>query len=93
MRAPVGAYERRDSCMRITLNIDSKLLESVLEATGEKTKSKAVNAALKEYIRRKHVQELIDSWGKIIVDDYSEEHDAADKRREDFLNSLRDGTA
>ena len=79
--------------MRTTINIDDKLLKNVLEATGEKTKSKAVNAALKEYIRRKHVQELIDSWGKIIVDDYSEEHDAADKRREDFLNSLRDGTA
>ena len=56
--------------MRTTLNIDGKLLETVVEATGEKTKSKAVNAALKEYIRRKHVQELIDSWGKIIVDDY-----------------------
>ena len=51
--------------MRTTLNIDGKLLETVVEATGEKTKSKAVNAALKEYIRRKHVQELIDSWGKI----------------------------
>ena len=79
--------------MRTTINIDEKLLKNVLEATGEKTKSKAVNAALKEYIRRKHVQELIDSWGKIIVDDLSEEYDAADKRREDFLNSLRDGTA
>ena len=53
--------------MRTTLNIDGKLLETVVEATGEKTKSKAVNAALKEFIRRKHVQELIDSWGKIIV--------------------------
>ena len=79
--------------MRTTLNIDDKLLETVIEATGEKNKSKAVNAALKEYIRRKHVQELIDSWGKIIVDDYSEEAEAAEKRREAFLNSLRDGTA
>ena len=79
--------------MRTTLNIDDKLLETVIEATGETNKSKAVNAALKEYIRRKHVQELIDSWGKIIVDDYSEEAEAAEKRREAFLNSLRDGTA
>ena len=79
--------------MRTTLNIDEKLLETVIEATGERSKSKAVNAALKEYIRRKHVQELIDSWGKIIVDDLSEEAEAADKRREDFLNSLRDGPA
>lgn len=79
--------------MRTTLNIDDKLLETVIEATGETNKSKAVNAALKEYIRRKHVQELVDSWGKIIVDDYSEEAEAAEKRREAFLNSLRDGTA
>ena len=79
--------------MRTTINIDGDLLESVIEATGERTKSKAVNAALKEYIRRKHVQELIDSWGKIIVDDYSVEAEAAEKRRETFINSLRDGTA
>ena len=57
--------------MRTTLDIDSNLLESVVSATGEKSKSRAVNAALKEYVRRKHVQELIDSWGTIIVDDHS----------------------
>ena len=79
--------------MRTTLNIDDKLLESIVEATGESTKSKAVNAALKEYIRRKYVQELIDSWGKIIVDDFSEEFDRLDLERQDYLESLRNGTA
>ena len=79
--------------MRTTINIDGKLLESVIEATGESTKSKAVNAALKEYVRRKHVQELIDSWGKIIVDDLSEEYDRLDREREEYLESLRNGTA
>ena len=49
--------------MRTTLDIERKLLDSVVAATGEKSKGKAVNAALKEYIRRKHVQELIDSTG------------------------------
>ena len=57
--------------MRTTLDIDSNLLDSVVSATGEKSKSRAVNAALKEYIRRRHVQELIDSWGTIILDDHS----------------------
>ena len=75
--------------MRTTLDIDSKLIASVVDATGEKTKSRAVNAALKEYIRRKHVQELIDSWGKIIVDDYSEQAFEAEKRKRAFL--LRSG--
>ena len=79
--------------MRTTLNIDDKLLESIVEATGERSKSRAVNAALKEYIRRKHVQELIDSWGKIIVDDFSEEFDRLDLERQDYLESLRNGTA
>ena len=77
--------------MRTTLDIDSKLLDSVVSATGEKSKSRAVNAALKEYIRRKHVQELIDSWGKIIVDDHSEQALEVEERKRAYLASLRDG--
>ena len=74
--------------MRTTLDIDPDLLDSVVAATGEKTKSKAVNAALKEYIRRKHVQELIDSWGKIIVDDYSEQALEAQEHKRAFPAGL-----
>ena len=74
--------------MRTTLDIDGKLLESVVDATGEKTKSRAVNAALKEYIRRKQVQELIDSWGTIVVDDYSDVALKLDLERRAFLDSL-----
>ena len=79
--------------MRTTLDIDSALLDSVVDATGEKTRSKAVNAALKEYMRRKHVQELIDSWGKIIVDDHSERALELEERKRAYLASLRDGDA
>ena len=79
--------------MRTTLDIDSALLDSVVEATGEKTKSRAVNAVLREYIRRKHVHELIDSWGKILVDDYSEQALEIEERKRAYLASLRDGTA
>ena len=79
--------------MRTTLDIDGELLDKVVDATGERTKSRAVNAALKEYIRRKHVQELVDSWGKIIVDDYSEEALKLDEERRAYLESLRDGPA
>ena len=74
--------------MRTTLDIDGKLLESVVDATGEKTKSRAVNAALKEYIRRKQVQELIDSWGTIVVDDYTDDALRLDRKRRTFLDSL-----
>ena len=79
--------------MRTTLDIDSALLDSVVDATGEKTRSKAVNVALKEYMRRKHVQELIDSWGKIIVDDHSERALELEERKRAYLASLRDGDA
>ena len=78
--------------MRTTLNIDTELLDDVLEATGERTKSKAVNAVLKEYIRQKRIKEWIDSWGKIIVDDFSEEAELAEREREAFLNSLGDSS-
>ena len=74
--------------MRTTLDIDPDLLDSVVAATGEKTKGKAVNAALKEYIRRKHVQELIASWGKIIVDDYSEQALEAQEHKRAFPAGL-----
>ena len=55
-------------------------------------RARQVNAALKEYIRRKHVQELIDSWGKIIVDDYRDEVELVNEERRTYLESLRDGT-
>lgn len=74
--------------MRTTLDIDRKLLDAVVEATGEETESGAVNTVMKEYIRRKHVKELIDSWGKIIIDDYSEDQLRLDEERRAFLDSL-----
>ncbi len=74
--------------MRTTLDIDSRLLDRVVNATGESSKSKAVNVALKEFIRRKYAQELIESWGKIVVDDFSEEAAKLDQRRRSFLDSI-----
>ena len=74
--------------MRTTLDIDRKLLDAVVEATGEETESGAVNAAMKEYIRRKHVKELIDSWGKIIIDDHSEDNLRLEEEKRAFLDSL-----
>jgi len=34
--------------MRTTTDLDENLLEQVIEATGEKSKTKAVNKAMKE---------------------------------------------
>ena len=74
--------------MKIAIDIDPDLLESVMESTGETTESGAVNAALEEYARRKNAQAWIDSWGKIIVDDYSADSLRLDDERRAFLDSI-----
>ena len=49
--------------MRTTLNIDDETLNTVISTTGAKSKKKAVETALREYIRMKHRQELIQMIG------------------------------
>ena len=51
--------------MRTTLDIDKGLLEDVVRATGEKSKSRAVTSALEEYVRVRRYQELRAMAGKI----------------------------
>ena len=45
--------------MRTTIDLDENLLEQVIEATGEKSKTKAVNKAMKEYVRQLHIKHLL----------------------------------
>ena len=75
--------------MRTTIDVDPRLLEDVVKATGQKTKSKAVNEAIREYLRRKAINELRAMAGKMQIDDLREEQRAADRRREDFIDRLR----
>ena len=59
--------------MRTTLDIDEGHLEELVKLTGEKSKSKALNKALEEYIRRKRIQELRAALGTIdLVDNWYE---------------------
>jgi Arc/MetJ family transcription regulator len=59
--------------MRTTLDLDEKLLEEVVRATGEKTRSKAVNKALDDYVRGIKIDQLRAMAGKIdIVDNWRE---------------------
>ena len=53
--------------MRTTLDVDPDLLDAVVETTGEHSKSKAVNKALEEYVRRKRVAELREIAGNIAL--------------------------
>ncbi len=79
--------------MRTTLNIDEDLLDQVLVATGEKTKSKAVSEALGDYIRRIKIEELRAMAGNASIEDTRPLQEAADARRLRLLDRLRDGTA
>lgn len=54
--------------MRATLNIPDDLLSQVQKITGEKSKTKAITTAMKEYIRQKKIKELIALRGKIHID-------------------------
>jgi Arc/MetJ family transcription regulator len=44
--------------MRTTLDIDARLMEEVVKATGGATKRKAFEIALSEYLRAKRRQDL-----------------------------------
>ena len=45
--------------MRTTIDVDPKLLDEVVRATGQKTKSKAVGKAIEEYLMSKAYNELL----------------------------------
>ncbi len=51
--------------MRTTLNLDDEILRTVQEATGARTKTQAVHEVLKDYLRRKKIEKLIELQGKV----------------------------
>jgi Arc/MetJ family transcription regulator len=55
--------------MRTTIDLDPKLLEAVERITGETSPSKAVNAALRELVRRQKLRDLRDMIGKMGLED------------------------
>jgi Arc/MetJ family transcription regulator len=49
--------------MRITLDIDAELIKKVMKATGAYSKEKAIEIAVKEYLRAKRRKELSNLMG------------------------------
>ena len=74
--------------MRTTLNIDDEILAEVIKATGEKSKSKAVNMALGRYVRQKKIENLLSMAGNMEIDDTSVEQAKVDKQREERIEKL-----
>ena len=49
--------------MRTTLDIDAELIEKVVKTTGAPSKKKAIETAMKEFLRTKRRKELSDLIG------------------------------
>lgn len=75
--------------MRATLNIPDDLLSEVQKATGEKSKTKAITIAMKEFVRQKKIKQLLDLMGKIQIDyDWEKEEELEMKHQEERLRQL-----
>jgi Arc/MetJ family transcription regulator len=77
--------------MRATLNIPDALISDLLKVTGEKTKTRAICLAIKDFIRRKRREKLLSLSGKIHFDlDWKEMEEIelkGMKQREKLRNS------
>jgi Arc/MetJ family transcription regulator len=54
--------------MRATLNIPDELIAEVQRLSGQKSKTGAIVTVMKDYIRRRHMEELLALRGKIAID-------------------------
>jgi len=55
--------------MRTTLNLDDQIMEALLRVTDADTKTQAVTQAVKDYVRRKQLEELLALQGKLRLKD------------------------
>ena len=70
--------------MRTTINIQDDLMDALLARTKAKTKTKAVELAIKDYIEKQSIEDLISLSGKINIElNWQKEEEAE-------LNEYRD---
>ena len=70
--------------MRTTINIRDDLMDALLTLTKAKTKTKAVELSIREYIEKKFIEDLISLSGKINIDSDWQKEERAE------LNEYRD---
>lgn len=51
--------------MRTTLNLDDEALTSAMKVAPGKTRTDVINEALREYARRRRLQEILEFEGKM----------------------------
>jgi hypothetical protein len=63
--------------MRTTINIRDDLMEALLAHTKAKTKTKAIELSIREYIEKKSLEDLLSLSGKINIDsDWQKDEEA-----------------
>ncbi|VAX09372.1 hypothetical protein MNBD_GAMMA26-1889 [hydrothermal vent metagenome] len=55
--------------MRTTLNLDDSLIHDILDCTREQSKTKAITIALKDYLRRKNIENILSLQGNLDIED------------------------
>ncbi len=53
--------------MRTTLNIDDLLIKKLLETTHEKSKTKAITIAIKDYLKKNQIKKILSYQGKLDI--------------------------
>lgn len=66
--------------MRTTLDIDDRLMESLMARHPGESKTRAVETAIEDHLRRGAVDWLLANAGKIEIEDVSAEMRAIDRR-------------
>ena len=66
--------------MRTTLDIDDSLMEALMARHPGLSKTKAVEIAIEDHVRRRAVDRLLEMRGKLDIEDVSKEMRAIDRR-------------
>ena len=54
--------------MRTTLNIDDILMQKLLETTREKSKTRAITIAIKDYLKKKQIKKILAYQGQLEIE-------------------------
>jgi len=64
--------------MRTTININDDLMDALQKRTKARTKTQAVEYAIREFLKKKEIEDLISLSGQIDIDPNWEEQEKAE---------------
>ena len=54
--------------MRTTLNLDDSLINKLLETTREKSKTRAITIAIKNYLKNSNIKKILSYQGNLTIE-------------------------